>query len=52
MRYILYVRKSTDREDKQVQSVPDQIEVLTKLAKERGYNIVEMVVETKSAKNP
>lgn len=52
MRFILYARKSTDREDKQVQSIQDQIKVLTDIARDRGYTIVETIQESASAKAP
>jgi site-specific DNA recombinase len=51
-RYIIYVRKSTDVEDKQVLSVEAQIVELKKYAKDNGLFIVDTVVEKKSAKKP
>ncbi len=50
--YFLYVRKSTDVEDKQVRSIEDQLSVLRKLAKEEGLDIREEFVEKQSAKTP
>ncbi|MEM6342668.1 MAG: recombinase family protein [Bacteroidota bacterium] len=52
VRYILYVRKSSDSEDRQMASIPDQIEAMTKLAQERGITIVDIITESKSAKQP
>jgi site-specific DNA recombinase len=50
--YFLYVRKSTDTEDKQVRSIDDQLAVLRSLAKEQGLKISEEFVEKWSAKTP
>ena len=50
--YFLYVRKSTDVEDKQVRSIEDQLAVLNKLAKEENLNVVQEFTERQSAKTP
>lgn len=50
IRYILYARKSTEGEDKQVQSIDDQIEKLKQLASKNNLKIVEILEESKSAK--
>ncbi len=52
VKYVLYARKSTESEDKQTQSLEDQVEVMQKYAKERGLNIVKVFQESKSAKAP
>jgi site-specific DNA recombinase len=53
LRYRLYARKSTDTEDKQVQSLDDQVKYMTELAKRDGLNIIgEAIRESKSAKRP
>ncbi len=52
MRYILYARKSTESEDRQVQSIADQLGVLRRLAQQRGLDVVEELIESKSAKAP
>jgi DNA invertase Pin-like site-specific DNA recombinase len=51
-KYIIYVRKSTDVEDKQVLSVEAQIVELRKYAADNNLYIVDTVVEKKSAKIP
>ncbi|MEK7616759.1 MAG: recombinase family protein [Patescibacteria group bacterium] len=51
-KFFLYARKSTDVEDKQVRSIPDQILELREYAKREGINIVEELVEKQSAKIP
>jgi len=52
LRYILYARKSSDQEDRQVQSLDDQISKLSELAIDRRLSVVNMYVESKSAKQP
>ena len=50
--YFLYVRKSTDVEDKQVRSIEDQLAVLRTLAKDQSLNILSEFIEKQSAKRP
>jgi site-specific DNA recombinase len=53
LRYRLYARKSTDTEDKQVQSLDDQVKYMMEIAKREGLHIVgEPIRESKSAKRP
>jgi site-specific DNA recombinase len=53
LRYRLYARKSTDTEDKQVQSLDDQIKYMMEIAKREGLHIVgEPIEEKMSAKRP
>jgi site-specific DNA recombinase len=53
LRYRLYARKSTDTEDKQVQSLDDQVKYMSTLAKEMGLHIIgNPIFESKSAKRP
>ena len=51
-KYIIYVRKSTDVEDKQVLSVEAQIVELREYAADNNLHIVDTVIERKSAKTP
>jgi site-specific DNA recombinase len=51
-KYVLYARKSTDSEDKQVQSLDDQISAMNARAKTLGLKIAYTVKESKSAKSP
>lgn len=51
-RFVLYARKSSEREDRQVQSIGDQIAYWEKKAKEEGIEIVKIYTEEKSAKTP
>ncbi len=53
LRYKLYTRKSTDSEDKQVQSLDDQVNVMKNIAKLADAHIIsEPLQEAKSAKKP
>ena len=52
MKYILYARKSTESEDRQIQSIDDQKRTLLNIAQERNITIVEILEESKSAKTP
>src|SRR3990167_1655875 len=51
-KYFLYVRKSTDVEDKQVLSIEAQITELRTFAKQNNLDVVEEFVEKQSAKIP
>ncbi len=51
-KYLLYARKSSENEDKQVASIPSQIEELKRLAKDLNLNIIGTCTEEKSAKAP
>lgn len=52
IKYIIYARKSTDAEDKQMQSVESQVDYLKQKAKEEGLNVVMILREKRSAKKP
>ena len=52
MKYILYCRKSTDTEDKQVLSLDSQESELIQLAKANNLEILTILRESKSAKEP
>ena len=49
---VLYARKSNQAEDKQVQSIDDQINAMCKIAKDEGIEIADILKESKSAKAP
>ena len=51
-RFVLYARKSSEREDRQVQSINDQITYWENKAKEEGIEIIKIYTEEKSAKTP
>ena len=46
----LYARKSTESEDKQVQSIDDQIRIMKDIAQDEGLDIVEILIESKSSR--
>ncbi|MBV9468416.1 MAG: recombinase family protein [Abitibacteriaceae bacterium] len=52
MRYLLYARKSSESDDKQAQSIEDQLKDLRALAAQRGLLVVGELTEAKSAKSP
>lgn len=53
IRYRLYTRKSTESEDRQVQSLEDQVNIMKDVAKREGARIVgKPYIESKSAKKP
>ena len=51
-RYILYARKSTEAQDKQEQSIDDQIRIMKGRAKREGLTIVKVLHEAKSGGHP
>lgn len=51
-RYILYARKSSEAEDKQVASVQSQIDELKRLADVEQLDIIGVITDEKSAKAP
>ena len=51
-KFFLYARKSTDVEDKQVQSIEGQLDELRLLAKRENITVVEELIEKQSAKIP
>jgi site-specific DNA recombinase len=53
LKYALYVRKSTDDPERQIRSIPDQIDECLKLASRMGLTIIgDPLEEKKSAKLP
>jgi len=51
-KYILYARKSSESDEKQVQSIDDQLDFWTKRAQNLWLNVVKVFTEEKSAKDP
>jgi site-specific DNA recombinase len=52
LKYFMYVRKSSESEDRQMASIPDQITELTKVAARFDLQVVEIITEAKTAKVP
>lgn len=50
--YFLYARKSSESEDRQMASIDDQVQVIEKLALDKGITITKVFQESKSAKAP
>ena len=51
-KYFLYARKSTDDEERQLLSIPAQIDELREFASKEGLNIADVFIESKTAKIP
>ncbi len=51
-KYILYARKSTDTEDKQVLSIEAQLAELRKFAKDNDLVVIDELIEKRTAKMP
>lgn len=49
---VLYARKSTESEDRQVQSIDDQIKAMKAIANDEGLIVTDILSESKSAKAP
>jgi site-specific DNA recombinase len=52
IQYFLYARKSSESEDRQIQSIDDQVNRLKKIATDMDLDIKEIYIEAKSAKAP
>lgn len=52
LRFIVYLRKSSDSEDKQVASIPQQRKELTEFAKREGLKVIAVIEETHTAFEP
>jgi DNA invertase Pin-like site-specific DNA recombinase len=52
IKYLIYARKSTDVEDKQVRSIVDQLAELREFARREGLKVVGRLIEKQSAKKP
>lgn len=52
IKYFIYARKSSESDEKQVQSIEDQTLVMSGVAKSYGLKVVDTITESKSAKEP
>jgi site-specific DNA recombinase len=51
-KYYIYARKSSESDERQVQSIDDQMATMNAIAKSYGLTIVDTIRESKSAKEP
>lgn len=51
-KYFIYARKSSEDKKRQIQSIDDQIKILSALAKERNIEVLDIITDEKSAKSP
>jgi site-specific DNA recombinase len=51
-KYILYARKSSESEDRQMASIEDQIAETKKIAEKYNIKVIDIISESKSAKEP
>lgn len=51
-RYFVYCRKSTDEDNRQIQSIESQISEATEYAQKENLNVVKVFTESKTAKEP
>jgi len=52
LKFIIYARKSTEGEDRQVASLDDQLEFAEGLAKKNSYKVIKTFREAASARKP
>ena len=52
LKWAIYARKSTESEDRQIQSIEDQIKSARDMASRENLKVVETITEAKSAKEP
>ena len=52
LKYVMYLRKSTEDEGRQIRSIKDQERDCRELGQRLGLNIVAVISEQKSAKKP
>ncbi len=52
IKYFIYARKSSESEDRQMASIESQIDELKKLAAENNLEIIDVLSESQSAKEP
>jgi site-specific DNA recombinase len=52
LRFFLYARKSSENEDRQVQSIDDQVNRMKRIAADLNLDIKQIYTEAKSAKKP
>ena len=51
-KYFIYARKSTESEERQQLSIPAQLDELRDFAKKQNLQVVDSLIESKTAKEP
>src|SRR3990172_6296945 len=51
-RYFIYARKSTERDERQAHSIPDQLDTVRRLAESRGLQVIDEFTESRTARKP
>jgi len=51
-KYFIYARKSEESDERQVQSIPDQVDGMEDVARQHGLVVADVLTEEKSAKEP
>ena len=51
-KYFIYARKSTDDEERQQLSIPAQIEELRTFSQKENLEVIDTLIESKTAKKP
>ncbi len=52
IKYFIYARKSSESDERQVQSIEDQVLIMTGLARSHNLKVIDTITESKSAKEP
>jgi site-specific DNA recombinase len=52
LKYFLYARKSSETDERQIQSIEDQVQLMRGVARDLGLHVIECLSEAKSAKEP
>ena len=52
MKYFIYARKSSESDEKQTQSIDDQVRTMSSIATKAGLTVIDTLSESKSAKIP
>jgi site-specific DNA recombinase len=51
-KYFIYARKSTERDERQAHSIPDQLDTVRRLAEQHGLEVVDEFTESRTARKP
>jgi site-specific DNA recombinase len=52
IKYFIYARKSSESDERQIQSIDDQVLIMTGVAKNYNLKVADTITESKSAKEP